>query len=377
MYCYLHIPKTGGTSLRALMRDRFGGQLLETDAAGMFDFLPYVKGFRCVAGHLPLFILGLENVDRTIFTMIRKPYDRVLSFMNHVLGEPAHVAYPFFMAGLMTDRDFLHTPLLKFQIFNLQTRMLGIIPSEALRDRARAGDLRGFQACMATYRETKLEEHHLEQAMENLRRLRLGVLDFFPFAITQTFRDISGDRDLSSVPRLSTYPPRVKITDEERELIEKGNQYDSALHRFARNLFLERTALEIMRRGDVVDLPGAPAPFEGMYSADQYRGGLLRWTTDQALMRVCVPPNIERCRVRIESWILESVRCDDLAFVKIGDQLVTKSRREGETLIHEGTCETKVFGSVRELEIRIDSPSSGNDSRKLGLPLRSVRIEST
>ena len=377
MYCYLHIPKTAGTSLKAFMTRKFGDELLETNPSAMFQFLPYVKTFKCIVGHLPLFLLALEDFKRTTFTTIRNPHDRVVSFMNHVLGDPGHASYPFFQAGLLTTRDFMRMKPFIGETYNLQTRMLGVTPSEAMLSRARAGEVRGFHACLAIYGETKLEDHHLEQAERNLRRLQFGVFDYLPYVITQTFRDISGSNDPLSIPRLSEYPKVVKVADEIRDMIEINNRYDAALHSFARNLFLERAAVEILRRGELVDLPGAPASFKGLHAVEESGDGLLRWTTDQTRLPVCVPVNVERCRVTVDTSIIDSFHDNRSASIRISDTVATELHRNRERISYEVICEPMIAGSVREFVIEIDSLTRriGDDPRNLGLPLRSIRVQ--
>jgi hypothetical protein len=84
-FFFMHIPKTAGTSLRALLEQRFNKNEIcpisyVTEFQNTPDPTAYLKQYRFIRGHLPYdYIRRLLGYDPITLTMLRHPVDRLVS----------------------------------------------------------------------------------------------------------------------------------------------------------------------------------------------------------------------------------------------------------------------------------------------------------
>jgi hypothetical protein len=76
-------------------------------------------------GHIPCFMFGWEKRPRTLATVLRDPVERVVSFYRYVLATPEHYAHAFFQRFRPTLTDCYDHPVLRKEMSNFQTKMLG------------------------------------------------------------------------------------------------------------------------------------------------------------------------------------------------------------------------------------------------------------
>jgi len=123
---FLHIPKTGGTSLHRLLenairsRGSVTSQLFWDDIARGSS--PIGSETRVIVGHLTgLFPLWLRRWP-TVISMLRDPVNRALSHINHVRWDGNH---PFHSTARDLDVvEFCADPVLRRMIDNYQSRQL-------------------------------------------------------------------------------------------------------------------------------------------------------------------------------------------------------------------------------------------------------------
>lgn len=101
---FLHMPKTAGTSIIASMQERFGedGCYVHGQTApwSKFDTLaPSLAKYSAIAGHLTIEQLDRVPGDKRIFTVIRPPVDRILSWYEFLLRARRATLHPWTKDG--------------------------------------------------------------------------------------------------------------------------------------------------------------------------------------------------------------------------------------------------------------------------------------
>ena len=92
MTIFIHIPKTGGTSVRYLFQSEFGDKLL-TDYSRQWSNADGHKliihdKIECIFGHLEHDAFDdIISVSKKI-TWLRNPCDRIYSYYNHIMTRP-------------------------------------------------------------------------------------------------------------------------------------------------------------------------------------------------------------------------------------------------------------------------------------------------
>jgi hypothetical protein len=277
---FVHIPKTAGTTLRAVLsanepgsRSRPLGNVFKGGGGlskGLLERLrdgngPDLRGVQLVRGHFPLGIreylpryLPKERQLRC-FTFLREPTERTLSHFfqarkEHAGNEPRKFGLAPLPAGATLDDaiagGYLHD--------NVHTRML-------------SGLLEPFG---------KVDDAMLEQAKHNLREelAFFGLTERFDESLVLAKQRL-GLRSIlyRSSGRVNAARPRGdEVPDELRRAAERCNRYDIELYRYAQELFdnapelqqlefeIELAALRAAKAGGEIDLEApAPAGFDG------------------------------------------------------------------------------------------------------------------
>ena len=243
---FIHIPKTGGVSFEALLRDIFGESsicplYLEeefiTSSVSLSDFQVY-------QGHISYFIAEVLPKPLEIITILRDPVVRALSAYEHIKRDVMHPSHKILVEQTKNLADFSKHPLLRYQISNVQTKTLGrSISCDSLRELSQINDTYAATAAdfMRFYR--AIDAHNIE--LENAKQ-RLRGINFF--GITERFEE-SWTRFLSmyGFPDFPVYrlnqtstdivDKRGKYTDEEIAAVRRINQLDIELYDYAVNLF--------------------------------------------------------------------------------------------------------------------------------------------
>jgi hypothetical protein len=239
---FLHIPRTGGTTLREAVARRFpaGTCLLAGSRRRFAEVMAALapedkRRLRFVSAHWDTSVGRLLGREPVLVTMLREPASRLKSHFDIVLRMPEHRLHAEIAAG-MPFREWLEHPE-------------GGVPERNRMTRLIAGTLDGAPGVPVA------ERVLLELAQERLA-------DFAFFGIREAYEDslslLAATFDWSPFPPAPRLNPGggKPLTAADREAALASSPLDSALYRFARSLFRERLA-EIA----LAALPsGPPAP---------------------------------------------------------------------------------------------------------------------
>jgi hypothetical protein len=227
---FLHLPKTGGTAFRSLVRKRLNPTerlLIYPDPPGIpresVSLLTesQLRQFKCIYGH---FYFGLHQdlpVNSRYSTVLRNPISRVISHYFH-----------YQRAGLA---DAGSVPSWKGTDERVAFELGGPPPSEEF-DNLMVRMISGEHPPVG-----QVTGHHLYKAVRNLDR-------HFDFVGIQedakTWQDLKSYFDISSPmehENVGGYNPALFDQEEWRTYLSRMNAYDMELYRYAQKLAAERT----------------------------------------------------------------------------------------------------------------------------------------
>jgi hypothetical protein len=281
----LHIMKTGGTALAESLRAVAGNRFCLTQV-----FLDHVVALpsvvleqsSLVAGHLGIEGLDLLPDGTVAATVIRDPFERVLSHYSHVLADPALGSE----TGGLTLEEFVHAPRWRPYCEDFQARSL--VHRVGLKSVWRDGSPEDLLAALpagnrpATPRlplQNVFELGPMELSGDALRRAAVdslegidvvGVSDALDDVFARLAR-IWSVVEPPAVPRLNVSAPRLAEQDVPPSLrvaIIEANSVDFALYEQARRRAAELTPART-RGGTLTretDAPGAAAAADGVGS---------------------------------------------------------------------------------------------------------------
>ena len=224
---FLHIPKTGGSTLsKILEREYARARILTLDNEQVVQFraLPVAQRerYRLIQGHLYFGLHHFVPRPSTYITFLRHPVERVLSFYHYARSTSDHYLYPL----LATERLDLKTLLAREstpELCNLQTRLL-------------AGDEWEDSQRVVT-------RAALERAQANLRNhfRVVGLLEEFDASLLLLRRAFDWRLPCyvkENVTKEKLEDPLLDV--ETRGLVKEANCLDLELYEYARELFEEQ-----------------------------------------------------------------------------------------------------------------------------------------
>ena len=229
---FVHIPKTGGSTLRDIVRRQYGGidhvlglraftqedlrmRLMEELEAWNASSAESTNELRAVSGH---FIFGAHRYLPDTFqyiTVLREPIDRVISDFYYVRRTPTHDLYDPVVTKNYTLEDYV-TSGVTIYARNLQTRML-------------AGKGRDVSI-------DESSEQMLDQAIRNAKNYFsvIGLTDQFDESLILMQRRLGWTLPLYMTRnRTKKRPKRNEVTASTRAVIQRYNALDVALYEYA------------------------------------------------------------------------------------------------------------------------------------------------
>ena len=226
---FLHIPKTGGTTLQHILQRCYRRNQICTfkDANRQSQIEDFKKlatnkreAYHLIQGHL-FFGFHRHLPGNSIYiTLLREPIARTLSFYYYAKSHPDHYLY----SSLTNDHVDLRVMLkegraMTDEFFNLQTRM---IAGEEWNDPKRPADRAA-----------------LERAKENLQnRFVVGLTEEFDASLRLMSQRFGWNVKSYTKKNVTRRKPRNDTLDTETlALLREANAFDIELYQFARELF--------------------------------------------------------------------------------------------------------------------------------------------
>lgn len=244
---FLHIPKTGGTTLLPIIDNRFvASEICPARLWREFVRLPQeqLAGYRLFRGHF-----GGGTLDRLLpappvcITMVRDPIGHILSTYKFILRESATRLHEMVRSRGLSFAKFLEESRVRERFANGQTRQLAACfddPSEMYSARIReAGDI--DLAVEDLYVARPLDEQ-LERAKAKLRACPFfGLVERFDESVALLCHTF-GWPPTGEVQKLLIAPPHPAddLTDAIIRRVRTLSGVDCELYRFACGLFEER-----------------------------------------------------------------------------------------------------------------------------------------
>lgn len=374
---FLHIPKTGGTSISELLVAKSG---LPLRILGLMEsiLLPQVLDrFDCIGGHLPLFVRDLIGDQRPVFTVVRNPIRRTISAINHILSEEHHHLHPLIMDGPVELMRSANSGIAGLELSNLQVRLLGFRPSVDILARARAGDIQAQTNLLANYMTTEPRERELDNAIDALKEddVSFGLFENLAFTIDRILGDLLGASH-GEVPHLRRPIRCVEETEELLRIVGSANQLDLELYKRSVDLFVGRLAAYFLDGRNLIDEIGGPCPFQGLYNLEQLEGRPFRWSNGAARLQVHLPIDCEQVRIEVE--LLQpsgQIDADDVRLI-VDNNVMPCSSTTDKALRFDATCYPRPAGPTRIVTVEIWSSTRmyDGDARILGVPITHVRF---
>ena len=219
---FLHIPKTGGVTLRRALKWKYPSRMLYEETLSKpleaLDQVPLSERERArvVSGHLHYGVHEYIPRECEYITVLREPVARVVSSYHYILGHSKHWLH----ADLMRASDPLEELLrIDPSVDNHQTRMVS----------GRGGGE------IASRTAKPLGSDALEQAKRNLERfLVVGLTERFDETFILLRRALGWRLPYYVTANVASGPK--PMTESARELIRERNQLDLELYRFADEL---------------------------------------------------------------------------------------------------------------------------------------------
>jgi hypothetical protein len=229
-FCFVHIPKCGGTSFRSIAASLVGARKV-LPAVNNFELvqmgIPQIRAYDAAVGHFDHGIFDVLPPDTLRFTILRDPVHRYLSTVSHMMRDPAFSHLHPKVRGLTIDDAALHPDVVKemrnsvVKLFCHMTIPTGIASESNARiaEQSRGAitaDIDLAIAHLETYEVVGTQERYFESV-----QLMLISAGLPPIKVTPLLNEDRSERQHDASPA---------VADHIRELLD----LDQRLYEYAR-----------------------------------------------------------------------------------------------------------------------------------------------
>lgn len=239
---FVHIPRTGGTSLGRIMRHIYGAQNIAEFYGDAEENVVNnkIERFRSAGlekqslpdvliGHF-VFEFDELSAHYAYTTMLRRPLDRMISYYFYALRDRNNYFHSYIVQRRLSLDAFLLSDL-SLDFDNYQVRAISGASFESHRER--------------------VDEEHLNKAKSNLAdRFRcFGLTERFPESVDAFAAAFGWNIEILPRDNMNSYPGEVSVSQEAVAHVEASNRFDQQLYDFGSALFEERLqqALQVHR----------------------------------------------------------------------------------------------------------------------------------
>ena len=215
---FLHIPKTGGSTVTHALQTIAGHENLQTMGPLLMDDLLRPRNVRWRAtdilmGHLGLLPIAEALPDYAV-TVVRNPIDYMVSYYKHIRRSPDHYGHRIVAGNHLTFSEWIQHPDFRLLTDNPQARMLSVLPPTPSGQR-RSEDPTAWQTAFESQERTTTDSDLLADALETLETLSLvGTTD----CLDEFLQSLC---ELLDVPHFTTPRMNVSAIEEEIDLGEE------------------------------------------------------------------------------------------------------------------------------------------------------------
>lgn len=228
---FMHLPKTGGTSLEAYLRDQYPVESIFPK----FNYLNFgltdlscMKYYNLVMGHFDIRVLNYLPEDCIKATIFREPVSLTLSAIKHAMMDLNFCPIGLNLEGKSLQQIIRDEGIL-LQFCNLQTGYLSSLPYFK--------DYPNVSAKAFVFNGIVLD---FDRALSNLKQFDfVGIFEEYDESLNY-LADLCGLYQPKVKPRLnlSLYDSDKTLTAEDLEIVKNSNALDIKLYQEACGLFL-------------------------------------------------------------------------------------------------------------------------------------------
>lgn len=227
---FVHIPRTGGTTLARILEKEYAGRpaysfygsstdIVATDAIEKFKCLSSKKknDHALLKGH---FFYGFDSDLKGFryLTFLREPVERLISYYFYILRERRHYLHPYVMQRRMKLESFLLSDI-TVELDNYQVRAISGAKFE------NAWDL--------------VTDAHLDSATRNLSYdfFGFGLLDRFDESLRRFSSSLNWAQAKYGIRNAGNYKGKFFLSRDIADEVASRNKYDIQLYQRAVGLF--------------------------------------------------------------------------------------------------------------------------------------------